>query len=242
MKYIFITLFFPIPIIMTSCTPTGNAKPTNPPKTTPTPEPTSTPIPTPTMETNSVPRINTNKTTYCYGGPEPRYGKVTTLTKGGQAEILGREDTGKYWIIKNPNGKGGCWVESEAVSTEGELGYLPYLVSPPTPTPALPAAPENVSAEVICEKKYVQSGNKLVEQWNILVNLSWVDQADDELGYAIYKDGYPETDLPPETSEYSYSFPSEHDVKGTIIFHILAYNQIGSSRAEIQVDYACPNY
>lgn len=215
---------------------------TTTPTSTPTSTETSIPSPTATYTATPPPDISVQAPTECYGGPGETYDVVMTFDAGDQAEIFGRDETGDYWIIKDSDGEGGCWIKSQTVTTNGELGYIPYVVPPPTPTPAIPAAPENVSVKVSCEViQIIAPAKKPLHRWEINIKLSWEDQADNETGYEIYKDGKKIAHLPADTTEYLDWFAKDQYVSVNNHYTIQAFNQVGTSMpVKIQANYTCP--
>ena len=212
---------------------------------TPTPMPTSTatsiPSPTATFTATPPPGIHVQISTACYGGPGDTYDVVMTFDAGEQAEIVGRDDAGSYWIVKNPVGEDSCWIESQAVTTEGELGYTPYLVPPPTPTPAAPAPPENFSATSYCDNvwTYIKAKGKWDVVWEVTIKLDW-DKATNVLGYTLYKNGYKFKSLDADTTEYTDWFKWNYQTSGINFYSIQAFNLVGESPlSELSVDYVC---
>jgi len=60
---------------------------------------------------------------------------------GEQAEVVGRSTDGEYWIIKNPDRAGECWLWGYYASVVGSTAGLPIYTPPPTPTPTFTATP-----------------------------------------------------------------------------------------------------
>jgi hypothetical protein len=101
----------------------------------PTPTGTLTPSPIFTF-TPAVPQISVSVATNCRTGPGKVYDRVGTLLVGQVAEVVGRDYTGNYWFIRNPNQSGGfCWLWGEYATVTGTFAVLPILTPPPTPTP-----------------------------------------------------------------------------------------------------------
>lgn len=95
---------------------------------TPTPIFTSTPL---------VPLISVSVATNCRVGPGRQYDRVGALLVGEFAEIYGRDPTGAYWYIRNPDsGPEFCWLWGQYATLIGNVGALPIYTPPPTPTPA----------------------------------------------------------------------------------------------------------
>lgn len=103
----------------------------------PTLTPTVTLSPTPFFtETPSAPMISVSVNTNCRVGPGKVYDRVGALLVGETTEIFGRDRTGAYWYVANPDAPGGyCWLWGEYASLVGNTETLPVFTPPPTPTP-----------------------------------------------------------------------------------------------------------
>ena len=99
-----------------------------------TPPPSDTPEPTMTF-TPSVPMVSVSVNTNCRTGPSVAYEAVGALTTGETAQVVGRDATGMYWIIPNPDGAGQCWLWGQYATVTGNTSDLPVYTPPPTPTP-----------------------------------------------------------------------------------------------------------
>jgi hypothetical protein len=94
---------------------------------TPSPAFTLTPI---------VPQVSVSVATNCRTGPGKVYDRVGALLVGQVAEVVGRDTTGNYWYIRNPNQSGGfCWLWGEYATVTGNFAALPAFTPPATPTP-----------------------------------------------------------------------------------------------------------
>jgi hypothetical protein len=121
-------------------TPTSTFTPELPtftPTVTLTPSVTVTPTPLFTS-TPLVPLISVSVPTNCRVGPGRIYDRVGALLVGEVAEVVGRDSTGNYWYIRNPDASSGgfCWLWGEYATLGGNLSALPIFTPPPTPTPA----------------------------------------------------------------------------------------------------------
>jgi hypothetical protein len=128
----------------TSQGPTFTLTP-EPPTVTPTVTITSTQTLTATMAYTStplVPQISVSVPTNCRVGPGKVYRRVGALLVGETAEIYGRDPTGRYWYIRNPDSSSGyCWVWGEYATVVGNIALLPVYTPPPTPTPTFTSTP-----------------------------------------------------------------------------------------------------
>jgi len=100
---------------------------------------TSTPIFT---STPVVPQISVSVPTNCRVGPGKVYRMVGALLVGEVAEVYGRDPTGQYWYIRNPDASSGyCWAWGEYATVVGNVAFLPVYTPPPTPTPTYTPTP-----------------------------------------------------------------------------------------------------
>ncbi|MEJ2759361.1 MAG: SH3 domain-containing protein [Anaerolineales bacterium] len=126
---------------------TESVLPTVPPLNTPTPytitpyqSATNTPTLTPTLTSTATftptvfAQVYMTGDTNCREGPGTHYGFVTLLKAGQTAEIVGRDRTGHYWVVDNPNGEGRCWIWNYFAEASGPLIRVAALNAPPTRT------------------------------------------------------------------------------------------------------------
>ncbi|OGO38088.1 MAG: hypothetical protein A2Z03_10130 [Chloroflexi bacterium RBG_16_56_8] len=105
------------------------------------------------------------------------------------------------------------------------------MTPPPTPTPALPAAPGGLSATRVC--KTLLGPPPHLEMTNAV--LSWNDKADNEAGYNIYRDGSLIATLDPDSESFTDADPPGLDHT----YWVEAFNEAGSSNQK-KIDVACP--
>jgi len=96
---------------------------------------TLTPTVTQTL-TPEVPMVSVSVNTNCRSGPDKIYDIVGALLVGEQAEVVGKFADGTYWVIKNPDGVGECWLWGFYANVVGPIDGLRTYDQPPTPTPA----------------------------------------------------------------------------------------------------------
>ena len=120
---------------------TGNESPTaaptfSPPVPTPTPLELLSPSPVFTATAAAVPQVSVSTPTNCRVGPGIAYERVGGLQIGQVAEVVGRNATGNYWVIRNPERPNQlCWLWGQFATVTGNTGTLPVYTPPPTPTP-----------------------------------------------------------------------------------------------------------
>jgi len=103
----------------------------------PTLTPTTTLSPTPIFTpTPLIPLISVSVPTNCRVGPGKVYDRVGALLVDEVAEVYGRDPTGNYWYIRNPESLSEfCWLWGEYATLTGNYVALPMYTPPPTPTP-----------------------------------------------------------------------------------------------------------
>jgi len=79
--------------------------------------------------------VSVSEDTNCRNGPGKTYDYLGALLVGEQAEVVGQSMDGQYWIIKNPDRAGECWLWGQYASVTGPTAALPRYTPPPTPTP-----------------------------------------------------------------------------------------------------------
>lgn len=99
-----------------------------------TPTFTATFTPTTTMTPTPAAQVFMTGDTNCREGPGTHYGFVTLLKAGQTAEVVGRDRSGYYWVVNNPNGEGRCWIWNYFAEASGPLNRIAALNAPPTRT------------------------------------------------------------------------------------------------------------
>jgi len=128
--------------------PTETSAPTNTAlPDTPTPEPSLTPAEAATDETPAAedqppppltggPSVQVSVDTNCRSGPGKSYTWLGGLMVGESALLVGKDPSGQYWYINNPDQEGKyCWIWRKYASTIGNTAPLPVYTPGPTPTP-----------------------------------------------------------------------------------------------------------
>jgi len=106
------------------------------PTNTETLMPTITLTPTITLKpTLETPMVSVSVDTNCRTGPGKIYDYIGALLTGETAEVVGQSMDGLYWIIKNPDLPGECWLWREYATVVGPTEGLAMYTPPPTPTP-----------------------------------------------------------------------------------------------------------
>lgn len=114
---------------------------------TPTLDPLSVASSTPTLEpavtaTLEEVIITVSRPTNCRIGPGRDYEIAGTLLVDEEAKVLGRDPSGDYWYIPNPDpGVEFCWVWGEYATLTGSYLLVPMFTPPPTATVTATSVP-----------------------------------------------------------------------------------------------------
>lgn len=167
-----------------------------------TPEFTATPQFTATPEntaTPSVPQVSVTTNTNCRTGPGVVYDLLGGLNIGQFAEVVGKNSSTGYWIIKLPGSSTICWLFPQHATVSGNTANLPEYPVPPTPTPSLPAAPKNFKVDKTCDV------DGITLKYKVKVKLTWEDVANNESGYRIYENGVEIVALAADSTSYTHN-------------------------------------
>ena len=121
-------------------TPTETTAPTS--TKTSTPEPTNTPTldigegtEQPVLTSNG-PAVQVSVDTNCRSGPGKVYPYKGAFLIGEEAEIFGKDPSGAWWYINNPDlEESFCWIWGYYATTSGDTAPLPIYTPGPTPKP-----------------------------------------------------------------------------------------------------------
>jgi hypothetical protein len=101
---------------------------------------TETPTLTPTVTLTPTPEgafISVSTETKCRLGPGKVYDQVGGLVADKTVEVFGRDPSGQYYYIRNPNDPTTfCWVWAYYATPVGSFAAVPVFTPLPTPTPA----------------------------------------------------------------------------------------------------------
>jgi hypothetical protein len=198
---------------------------------------TITLTPTPT-----VPMVTVSLDTNCRSGPSKDYDYLGALLVGETAEVVGKNTATNYWIIKNPDSSGTCWLWGNYATISGNVAPLQEYAIPPTPTPpptltptlvppVPPAPPKNLTANKACVPL-------VLPMFQYLGTITWEDDANNEDGYNVYLNGALLIVLPPNTK--MAPLPGLPFPAGTpMTMGVEAFNTAGKS-AMMTVIITCP--
>jgi hypothetical protein len=229
MKNIFVTLFIPILIIVTPCTPAESIIPTTTPEPTVTPLPTPTPVPT---TTPLPPVAMVGGKLHCFEEPNLEANMVTIIDIGMQVEVIGHSHDNLFWLVKPDEEADSCWLEAR-YATVINLDNQEIAKIQPTPTATLepltlPQAPENFSVESSCKFELHRNPNYTYTRYFPTFILNW-ELVNRVNGYLIFRDG----NLIKEVDASIVELIDILEVRGkgvySYVYAIQAFNEIGES-------------
>jgi hypothetical protein len=199
---------------------TLSAQPTAKPTTAATPF-ASPSVPTATATAKPTLKISAAGTE-CRKGPGADADVIATFDAGTTLDLVGKDNINSFWVVVDPTSHNLCWVQGG----DGKPGGSYQTVAEVTP----PASSTSLAAKVPARPPFVRyafqcsfgSGGSEVK-----VDLSWTDNANNETGYYVYRDGSQIADLPANSTAYSdtTAAASGH----TYVYGVAAYNDSGTS-------------
>lgn len=170
--------------------------------------------------TYSVPMLTVLESTNCRTGPGEEYEIVLTYLTGKELEIVGRYDPGDFWLVKSSESPTGtCWLWGQYAEVSGSTGAIPSVTAPPTSTSAPPRGPGIIEWNFSC------SGGA------ITFTVNWADNASNEEGYRIFRNGEAIVELPANSNTYTdvYNLPENQNVE----YYIQVYSPTGTANSSI---------
>lgn len=170
--------------------------------------------------TYSVPMLTVQESTNCRTGPGEDYEIVFTYLSGKKLEIVGRYDPGNFWLVKsNESPNGTCWLWGQYVEVVGSYWTVASVTPPPTATSAPPRAPGIVKWEFFC------SGGSLT------FNVTWADNATNETGYRVFRNGEQAAELPANSTTYTDAVAVSGDQ--SLEYYLQVYSPSGTANSSV---------
>jgi hypothetical protein len=212
------------------------------------PEPTvpppviTVPVTTEEIIPPDVPLATFTKNANCRRGPSTAYGVVTSLLEGQEVMLEGRNADNSWWWALLPQSTAHCWVSDTTVEVIGPVVDLPIIAAPPLPTdtptptpkppkpkpttpqPSPPAAPAQLTIT-----------KKVCTDTEYSVTLGWMDIANNEDGYRVFRDGQLIATLAKNATGYKDN-PSG---SGPYTYGVEAFNAAGSSQRPAVYEDGC---
>jgi len=175
--------------------------------------------------TYSQPMASVGDVTNCRKGPGKNYERVTQILPLKPVKIIGFFSP-NYWVVSTKDGE--CWLSGEFATPIGSFAAVPTVTAPPTPAGDVPKA-----------ASFPKNG------WTFFcygpgkadITLSWSDNADNETGYRILRDGNKITELPANSTYFAETIDL---ISGqSAEYQIQAYNLGGESNSPL-AKITCP--
>lgn len=175
--------------------------------------------------TYSQPMASVGDVTNCRKGPGKDYERVTQILPAESVKIIGFFSP-NYWIVSTKDGD--CWLSGEFTTPVGSIAAVPTVSAPPTPEGGAPEAasfPKN-GWSFFCSAPGQAD-----------ITLSWNDNADNESGYRIIRDGDKAAELPANSTYFAETIDL---LSGkTVGYQIQAYNESGETNSPT-ASITCP--
>ncbi|KAA3643801.1 MAG: DUF1565 domain-containing protein [Chloroflexi bacterium] len=186
----------------------------------------------------------------CRTGPGFVYEDYEFLSPGDASQAIGRNQAADWFLIESLRDDGQCWIGSGVLEfdvVEDVLLALVVIAPPPTPIPTKtptptpdpdegnngqPPPPDNQGGSTTPPAAPANAyiANQTCTSQEYKVKLAWSDQADNEDGYRIYRDGQLIATLGIDSQEYTDNPP----YGGPYNYTIEAFNSAGTSSSSVQ--------
>jgi hypothetical protein len=189
---------------------------------TPSPEPTTA---TPTLKPSLKITVDG---TQCRDGIGADAELVVSFSVNMEVDLIARNTADGYWLVKDPGSGSSCWVTAQNASPSGSYQQLPEI------TPQAPVANEAPAAPT-----WTASSNAWqysCAPGSVTVNLQWVDRADNEQGYRVYRNQQLVVELPAGATSYA---DQVNTAGGTFVYSIRSYNGVGESGSLNTGSFSC---
>jgi uncharacterized protein YraI len=162
--------------------------------------------------------ITVEDVTNCRTGPGTNYERVIQILPGQQVQVIGVYPP-NYWIVSTSAGS--CWVSADFATPMGNVQTVPTVPAPPTPEGGIPDAPtflKDIGWTYFCY------GTGDME-----VTFKWRDNADNETGYRVLRNGEVIAELPANSTQFSDGMIL---LAGqSVTYQIEVYNPLGFARS-----------
>jgi hypothetical protein len=151
--------------------------------------------------------------TQCRNGPGENYQSITDVSPNQNAVVLGKDSSDSYWLIQTSSGE--CWVAAQDLTIIGNTQNIPEVTPSPSTSSGVPARPGKLTAVASCNP---------TSTTNVL---NWTDNANNENGYYVFRNGNQVADLPANSTTYTDTVNISPGTQ--ITYSVEAYNEVGAS-------------
>jgi len=167
--------------------------------------------------TFSQPMASVGDVVNCRTGPGINYDRVAQILPEQPVRIIGFFPP-NYWIVSTINGD--CWLSGEFTTPSGDFTAVSTVPAPPTKQGGMPKAPSFTTNGWT----WFCNGTGQTD-----VSLNWKDNASDEKGYRIYRNGELVIELPVDSTFFKESvlYPGGQG----LLYKVEAFNEVGAVSA-----------
>jgi len=179
-------------------------------------------VSTPTF---SQPMASVGEVVNCRKGPGTNYELITQILPAESVKIIGFFSP-NYWVVSTNEGE--CWLSGEFATPVGSFAAVPTVTAPPTPAGD---APEAASFQKTGWTFFCYGTGQAD------ITLSWSDNADNEKGYRILRNGDKVAELPANSTYFAETIDLTSGESAG--YQIQAYNESGESNSPV-ANITCP--
>jgi hypothetical protein len=165
----------------------------------------------------------------CWTGPASNYDVVGSLAAGQRVELVATSLAQGWVVILHPEFTSfECWTPEDNLDIEPsfDLSGLPVFTIPPTPTLlATPTSTPTPIPQPPAAPSSLQIANRVCSGSDYSVTLSWKDNANNETGFHIYRNG----GLVGTVGSNATQFTDNPPYGGPYTYVVKAYNGAGES-------------
>jgi len=166
-----------------------------------------------TPSSSATPKAFIKTNTQCRSGPGENYQSITDVSLNQDAVVLGKDSSANYWLIQTSSGE--CWVAAQDITIMGNAQNIPEVTPSPSTSSGVPARPGKLTAVASCNT---------TSTTNVL---TWTDNANNENGYYVFRNGNQIADLPANSTTYTDTVNISPGTQ--ITYSVQAYNEVGVS-------------
>ena len=155
----------------------------------------------------------------CRTGPGNDFKVIATFPAGTTLDMAGKDSADGYWIVVDPVSHNLCWIQAQDATPAGSFDLLSEM-TPQASDQNVPAKPMALGWPFFCA--YNADGG-----FTVTTQLTWMDAANNENGYRVYRAGIQIADLPANAT--SYKDTTNVPANTVIIYGVEAYNDAGAS-------------
>ena len=154
--------------------------------------------------------------TNCRKGPGKNYERVTQIMPLESVKIIGFFPP-NYWVVSTKDGD--CWLSGEFTTPIGSFAAVPTVTAPPTQQETHPKQQHSPKT----------AGHFSATAGQADITLTWNDNANNESGYRIVRNGEKVAELPANSTYFAETIDllSGQNVE----YQIQAYNQAGETNS-----------